>query len=204
METCGSSCGISSDNSSDISFSISCPKDSSAGLFSSIIWSMLLFSLDNFSISLVRMSLTFWNNLAAFSSFSGIFCIYSCSNNSFGDRPAFNWGITSTKRSMISSASWSALAFADSNRRCSASCNAASAARFVFSHSSSTSWMLIWPVICLSTIGSFGTYRLICPSESSANISLKLIFKEPSISSSVSICPYFSSFCSSLSCGSCK
>ena len=102
----------------------------------------------------------------------------------------------------MSPASCKALAFADSSFRCFAISRASSAAFFVFSHSSRTSAILICPVICLSSCIFSGTTMLICPSESSPIISWKLIFKESSISSSVSNCG--SSFSSSSSLGSCR
>ena len=114
---------------------------------------------------------------------------YSSSKSSIGVTPASNFGITPVRRSIMSPASCKALAFADSNFLCSASWRAASAARFVFSHSSKTSAMVICPVIWRSIIAFSLVTRLICPSESSPNISWKLILREPSISSSVAMCP---------------
>ncbi len=70
---------------------------------------------------------------------------------------------------------------------------ATSAACLVFSQVASTSSMLICPITCGSLHSPPGTAKLICPSQSSANISWKSVCKKSSISSSVSICPYRSS-----------
>ena len=115
-------------------------------------------------------------------------CRYCSSSSSFGVTPASSFGITSLRRSMIFPASCNALAFADSSFCWSASYNAASAALLVFSQSSNTSWIDIWPVIwCSSCVFSFMTID-IWPSESSPSISWKLCLSDPSISSSVAIC----------------
>ena len=144
---------------------------------------------------------------AALSFSNGLPSMYWSCSISFGATPASSFGIMSARRPIISSASCSARAFADSSLRCFASSNATSAAYFVFSHSASTSSMLIWPVIWCSNAVFSGIYIPICPSCSSASSSLKLIFNESSISWSVSICSSVSSSSSDgsySSFGSCK
>ena len=92
---------------------------------------------------------------------SGFSCRYSSSRSSRGVTPASSFGITSVRRSIISPACCSARALADSNLRCSASCKAASAARLVRSHSSSTSSMVICPVIWRSSCACSSIIKLI-------------------------------------------
>ena len=159
------------------------------------VWSISSFSWFNLEISLSNMEFIFWIIWPACA------VLLTTGVSSYTDS---NFGITSLRRTIISSASWRARAFADSSFLCSASWRAASAARLVFSHSSNTSSMVIWPVTCCSSCAFSFITRLICPSDSSPNNSWKLILKDPSISSSVSIWNADSFSASSSSVGNCK
>ena len=136
----------------------------SAALAAASCSSILAFSEDKRSISCCKIWFMFATISAALSSAIGWPPRYSSSSRSFGVSPESSFGITSTRRSMISPASCSARAFADSSLRCFASSSAVSAARLVFSQSASTSSILICPVTCGSVAPLSGTYMLICPS----------------------------------------
>ena len=73
--------------------------------------------------------------------------IVSSTISAFSASTASSFGNTPVRRSIISPASCSARAFADSSFRFLASSSAASAALRIFSHSLSTSSIVIWPVI---------------------------------------------------------
>ena len=73
--------------------------------------------------------------------------IVSSTISAFSASTASSFGNTPVRRSIISPASCSARALADSSFRFLASSSAASAALRIFSHSLSTSSIVIWPVI---------------------------------------------------------
>ena len=73
--------------------------------------------------------------------------VVSSTISAFSASTASSFGNTPVRRSIISPASCSARALADSSFRFLASSSAASAALRIFSHSLSTSSIVIWPVI---------------------------------------------------------
>ena len=81
------------------------------------------------------------------SSVCGGVSIVSSTISAFSASTASSFGNTPVRRSIISPASCSARALADSSFRFLASSSAASAALRIFSHSLSTSSIVIWPVI---------------------------------------------------------
>ena len=112
------------------------------------------------SVSLAGCSSFLFSSSSSFRSFGssasgGVFLSGVCGGvsavsstiSAFSASTASSFGNTPVRRSIISPASCSARALADSSFRFLASSSAASAALRIFSHSLSTSSIVIWPVI---------------------------------------------------------
>ena len=99
------------------------------------------------SSSSFRSSGSFVAGGVSLSGVCGGVSVVSSTISAFSASTASSFGNTPVRRSIISPASCSARALADSSFRFLASSNAASAALRIFSHSLSTSSIVIWPVI---------------------------------------------------------
>ncbi|CCZ77590.1 unknown [Roseburia sp. CAG:18] len=99
------------------------------------------------SSSSFRSSGSFVAGGVSLSGVCGGVSVVSSTISAFSASTASSFGNTPVRRSIISPASCSARALADSSFRFLASSSAASAALRIFSHSLSTSSIVIWPVI---------------------------------------------------------
>ena len=122
-------------------------KDTPSGQSSSASVSLAGCSSFLFSSSSFRSSGSFVAGGVSLSGVCGGVSVVSSTISAFSASTASSFGNTPVRRSIISPASCSARALADSSFRFLASSNAASAALRIFSHSLSTSSIVIWPVI---------------------------------------------------------